>query len=77
MTRQPRGLLVTMFSMPVACNALRVSLVVGLCLNLINHGPALWHGASPDWLKLTLNHVVPFLVASYSGARMAVTSQEC
>lgn len=76
MAAKPRGLLATMFSMPVAGNALRVSLVVGLCLNLINHGPALWHGASLDWLKLALNHVVPFLVASYSGARMAL-AQGC
>ena len=72
MTGQQRGLVAMMFSKPVAGNALRVSLVVGLCLNLINRGPALWHGASPDWLKLALNHVVPFLVASYSGARMAI-----
>lgn len=76
MATQQRGLLATMFSMPVAGNALRVSLVVGLCLNLINHGPALWHGASPDWLKLALTHVVPFLVASYSGGRMAL-AQGC
>lgn len=68
-----RGLLAAMFTSQVAGNALRVSLVVGLCLNLINQGPALWHGASPDWLKLALNHAVPFLVASYSGARMSIT----
>ena len=76
MSRQPGHLLAAMFSPPVFWNAMRVSLVVGACLNLINQGPSLWHGASPDWFKLALNHVVPFLVASYSAARMA-TGQGC
>ncbi len=48
-----------------ASAALRVALVVGTGLNLINHGEAIWHGADPDWLRLLLNYLVPYAVASY------------
>lgn len=71
MRRAPvRLLVVAMVRPPVVWNALRVSLVVGICLNIINQGPTLWHGGAVDWIKLALNHAVPFLVASYSGAKM-------
>lgn len=59
-----------MLSPPVSTNALKVALVVGTILNLINQGNALWHGASVDWLRVGLNFLVPFLVSSYSGARV-------
>jgi len=63
------GLLRAMASRPVAATALRVSLVVGTCLNAINQGDAIWHGTGIAWGKLLLNYLTPYLVASYSGAR--------
>lgn len=53
----------------VISNALRVSLVVGTCLNAINQGSAIWHGSGVEWGKVVLNYVVPYLVASYSAAK--------
>lgn len=57
----------------VLATALRVALVVGTCLNLINQGAAIWHGAAPDWPRLGLNFLVPFCVSAFSGARAAQT----
>ena len=48
-------------------SSLRIALVVGSLLNLVNQGRALlfdWHQVQPG--KLVLNYVVPFLVATYS-----------
>ncbi len=59
-----------MLSPPVSTNALKVALVVGTILNLINQGSAVWQGASIDWHRLALNYLVPFLVSSYSGAKL-------
>ena len=58
-----------MISRPVMANAIRVSLVVGTCLNAINQGPNIWRGEALIWDKLLLNFAVPFLVASYSAAK--------
>ncbi|GEO01568.1 hypothetical protein NSE01_34000 [Novosphingobium sediminis] len=49
--------------------AVKVSLVVGTCLNAINQGSAIWHGAGVDWPRFGLNYLVPFLVSSYSAGR--------
>ncbi len=62
-------LLRTMATRPVARTAIRVSLVVGTILNLINQGEALLAMAGVEWGKVLLNYVTPYLVASYSGAR--------
>ncbi|MBU2588854.1 MAG: nitrate/nitrite transporter NrtS [Alphaproteobacteria bacterium] len=58
---------------PVLRTALSVSLLVGTCLNLINQGAAVWHGAAIDWLRLGLNYLVPFCVSAFSGVRAART----
>lgn len=60
---------------PVITNALKVALVVGLCLNAINQGAQLWYGEGVDWPKVGLNFLVPYLVASYSAARMFTKSR--
>lgn len=57
---------------PVLINAIKVSLVVGTCLNAINQGPQLWQGEGVEWKKVALNYLVPYLVASYSAARALV-----
>jgi hypothetical protein len=63
-------------SRPVAVNALRVALVVGTCLNAINHGPQVLEGEPIVWSKVALNFLVPYLVATYSGAK-ALAAQPC
>ncbi len=63
------GILKGMAHKAVISNALRVSLVVGTCLNAINQGTAIWHGAEVEWGKVLLNYTVPYLVASYSAAK--------
>ena len=63
-----RQLLTAAASPGIARTALRVSAVVGTVLNIINQGDALLGRAPLDWLHLVLNYLVPFFVASYSGA---------
>lgn len=50
-------------------NAIRVALVVGSILNLINQGPALWSGTEISFVNVALNYFVPFCVSSYSAAK--------
>ena len=64
------ALLQHMMARPVVANALRVSAVVGTILNVINQGSSIWTGVGIDWPRLALNYAVPFLVASYSAARI-------
>ncbi len=53
----------------IVTNALRVSLVVGALLNVINQGSAVIDGLEIAWGQVLLNFVVPYCVASYSAAR--------
>jgi hypothetical protein len=50
-------------------NAVRIALVVGSVLNLINQGPALWNGSEVSLVNVALNYFVPFCVSSYSAAK--------
>lgn len=50
--------------------ALKVSAAVGTLLNLVNHGPAIWHGETMAFWSVVMNYLVPFCVSSYSGARV-------
>lgn len=45
--------------------SLRIALVVGSILNLINQGDALFGGALVNWWKGVLTYVVPYLVSTY------------
>ncbi len=71
-----RDLVLAMLSRPVAVNALGVALVVGTLLNAINQGPAVLDGGSIEWGKLLLNYAVPFLVSSYSAAKLRVPKRD-
>lgn len=71
-----KALVFKMASRAILANAVRVSLVVGTCLNLINQSPAIWQGGQVDWLKLLMNYAVPFFVASYSAARAGSVASE-
>jgi hypothetical protein len=53
----------------IALTALKIAIVVGIFLNIINQGPRLLDGDGVNWLQVALNFVVPYCVASYSGAK--------
>lgn len=57
-------------------NALKVALVVGTILNLINQWDALTNEQSWRWGMALLNYLVPFSVASYSAARQKVNDDK-
>jgi hypothetical protein len=63
-------------SRQMAGNALRICLVVGTVLNLINQGPALWSGQRPSLLHLLLNFLVPYAVATYSAVRLRLQQED-
>lgn len=48
--------------------AIRIALVVGTILNLINQGDRLFSGLPLSWFHVALNYLVPYCVASYSAA---------
>lgn len=73
---QARTLLAAACASPVAGSALKVALVVGTLLNLINQGEALLDGAALSWPRLLLNYGVPYLVSTYSAARQALRNCE-
>lgn len=54
----------------IAAAALRVALVVGTALNLVNQGPAILHGGEVSWMQVALNYLLPYCVSSYGGARV-------
>src|SRR5262249_36500159 len=45
--------------------SLVIALVVGLILNLINQGDALFAGHRLDWTKIVLTFLVPYAVSTY------------
>lgn len=49
--------------------ALKVAIIVGLFLNVINQGTRLIDGDGVNWVQVVLNFCVPYCVASYSAAR--------
>lgn len=65
--------LATVTSPRIMVGAGKVALVVGLVLNVINQGPAIWRGADISWWHMVLNFVVPFCVSSYSAAKTQMT----
>lgn len=59
----------------IVINSLRIALVVGTVLNLVNQGEAIMAGASVSWVHLFLNYAVPYCVASYSAAKNELTQR--
>lgn len=59
------------FSKAVVINAIKVSLLVGTLLVSINHGDALIDTelTLERGLKIALNYLVPYFVASYSAVK--------
>ncbi len=54
--------------------SLLVALVVGSILNMINQWDGLFGDAALDVLRLCLNYVVPYLVATYGAVSMRRSS---
>ena len=50
-------------------NAVKISLVVGTILNLINQGEGIVANGAVSWTHFVLNYIVPYCVASYSAAK--------
>ncbi|WP_372625284.1 nitrate/nitrite transporter NrtS [Arsukibacterium sp.] len=57
----------------VVINAIKVAVVVGTLLNVINQWQALLGEQHWRWGMALLNYLVPFSVASYSAARQRLT----
>lgn len=69
--------LVRLLSQPrIVVPALKVALVVGSSLNLINSGEQLWNQHSINLWQVGLNFVVPFCVSSYSATRNDLRRQQ-
>ncbi len=62
-------LLQTACRRPIVFAALRLALVVGTVLNLINQGGRMLDGQPLSWFHVALNYLVPCCVSSYSAAR--------
>ncbi|NMM27771.1 MAG: nitrate/nitrite transporter NrtS [Glaciimonas sp.] len=60
----------------IAHSALRVALVVGTVLNLVNQSGVILVGIGISWFHLLLNYFVPYCVASYSAAKNEITKRE-
>lgn len=50
----------------VPLRSLKLALVVGTALNLINQGDALFGTAAITWWKLAMTYAVPYLVSTYA-----------
>jgi methyl-accepting chemotaxis protein len=49
--------------------AMRIALIAGTLLNVINQGPQIIHGAGMDWGKLLLTYLVPYVVSTISAVQ--------
>ena len=56
--------------------AIKVALVIGTILNLINQGGRLLDGLLLSWFHVGLNYLVPYCVSSYSAARNEMRRSE-
>lgn len=61
-----------LFLRPVVLTAIKVALVVGTVLALINHGPALLalELSRQQILQIALTYLVPYGVSTYSSVKM-------
>ncbi|OOE88579.1 nitrate/nitrite transporter NrtS [Salinivibrio sharmensis] len=66
----------TLVQPSVVINALKIALVVGTVLNVINQGEAIWGEANLRMDHALLNYLVPYCVASYSAAKHELDRQK-
>lgn len=72
----PGSLLRTACKRPIVVAAVKVALVVGTILNMINQGGRLLDGLPPSWFHVVLNYLVPYCVSTYSAARNEMRRDE-
>jgi hypothetical protein len=53
----------------IALTAVKVAIVVGTILNVINQSAHVIDGDGVNWIQFVLNYIVTYCVSSYSGAR--------
>ena len=58
----------TFFEPHIVATAVRVALVVGTLLNLVNQGSELLGHVGISWHKILMNYLVPYCVATYSAS---------
>ena len=66
----------TAMSRHIVTSALKITLVVGTVLNLVNQSEAILYEADISWFHLALNYLVPYCVASYSAAKNEIELRE-
>ena len=49
----------------VVARALKVALVVGTALTLINQGARMIAGMAPSWIKMGLTYLIPYCVSTH------------
>ena len=49
----------------VTARAIRVAIIVGTVLTLINQGDVLLAGMAPNWIKMALTYLVPYCVSTH------------
>jgi len=54
---------------PIVIAAIKISLIVGTVLNMVNQGGRILDGLPPSWFHVALNYFVPYCVSTYSAAR--------
>ena len=55
-------------------SALKVSMVVGTILNLINQNGLMLDNGTISWLHVLMNYAVPYCVSSYSAAMNEIST---
>jgi hypothetical protein len=50
-------------------NAVKVALVVGTVLNVVNQGAYVWKGEPISWWQVLMNYLVPYCVSTYSAVK--------
>jgi ABC-type sulfate transport system permease component len=64
------------FSRRIAINAVKVSLVIGTVLNIINQGENILHGLPIAWAHVFLNYFTPYCVATWSATKNELGRRE-
>lgn len=65
-------LLRAFLSRHIVSNSIKIALVVGSVLNVINQSANLLNTDTISWLHMLLNYLVPYCVAGYSAAKNEV-----
>lgn len=68
----------TIFEKEIVISSLKVAMIVGIILNLINQGEILFsfQFEKINWYKLVLTFVVPYLVSTYAAVRVRLIDEK-